>query len=110
MAGLFGGELFLATEEKADLSLASLLKADHWWAWGRCAARNELYCTWGRSMAAAAAVAGFKKDEVLLSITSLGSNLNVDLDLMSAHCNSGLLGVLGGVSRTDELPSLSTRK
>ena len=55
---------------------------------------------------AAAAAAGLIKD--LLSMPSW-SNLKDDLvDVVVDVVNSGLLGVLGGVSRIDVLPSLST--
>ena len=56
---------------------------------------------------AAAAAAGLIKD--LLSMPSW-SNLKADLVdvVVVVVVNSGLLGVLGGVSRIDVLPSLST--
>lgn len=58
---------------------------------------------------AAAAAAGLSRGD-LLSITSW-SNLNeVEAGLDFSINNSGLLGVLGGVSRTDVLPSPSTIK
>ena len=56
---------------------------------------------------AAAAAAGLIKD--LLSMNPSWSNLKADLvDVVDDVVNSGLLGVLGGVSRIDVLPSLST--